>query len=129
MDMRISRMPQGKSACILIVCLLYQIGCASTKNVPIYRDDYDTLEKNQVVYIYMNDGTFYELIKVRVENGYISGTIKYEGKQIKIAIEDINYVTADKQVMTAVGFVQGILIFTAIVALIILITCSISANS
>ena len=127
-EMKISRIPLCKPSCILIICLLYQIGCASTRTVTVSRSDYDDIEYDQVVFVYLKTGDFFALKNVGVEGDYLTGVMQSSNIPIKLQFSDVNYVTTEKKTITALGVIEALLIATAVAALIVLITCAIASE-
>ena len=116
---------------ILIASLLFQIGCATTKTVPVLRNEYDKLKEEKTIFVKMKSGLEYELIDFKITDTYITGTsitrteYTITKKKIEIKLEDIEIIQVKKTEVTA----KGILIPVGIVSLIAIIAAAVLGSS
>jgi len=119
---------------ILIVSIILQISCATTKRLPVASNDYDKLKEDKEIFVKVKSGQEYELIDFKVTDTYIIGNSITRSpdsqsiltkEKIEIKLEDVELIEVKKSEVTA----KGILIPVGIVSLIAIIAAAVLGSS
>jgi len=94
-----------KSICVILIAgLLFQIGCATTKTVPVLRKEYDKLKEEKTIFVTVKSRQEYELIEFEITDTHIIGTSiirkpytnRIVKEKIEIKLEDVEFIQIRK---------------------------------
>ena len=122
---------------VLIACFLFQINCATTKTIPFTSYDYDKLKNEKIIFVTVKSGQKYELIDFEITDTHLIGfsiVRKHpssrriiEKEKFTVELEDIEFIVVENTEITVGGVIQGILIGVGVIALFVIIVCSLAA--
>jgi len=95
-----------KSICVILIAgFIFQIGCATTKKLPVASYDYDKLKEENTIFVTMRSGQKYELIEFEITDTHIiensitkdpDSQIILSKENIEIKLEDIELILVKK---------------------------------
>jgi hypothetical protein len=115
----------------LIVCIMAQIGCASTHRVPVFRSEYNNLNKEKIIYVTLKNNQTLKLINFEISDTHITGTSMPrvgDWKKVEINLEDVELIEVDRSQVTGMDVVKGVFIGLGVVSVIVVIACLIAAD-
>jgi hypothetical protein len=116
----------------LVVCILFQLGCASTRRVPVFRSEYDSLQKAKIIYVTLKNHQTLKLINFTITDTHITGTSMPrtgDWKTVEINLEDVELIEAERSEITGSDVVKSVFIGIGVATLIVVIACLIAADS
>ena len=129
------RQQMGKKiiSIILICGMLFQLSCATTKQVPVARSDYHELQDEKKLFVTMKNNQVFELVDFKISDTQIVGTAIYERgmsdkekKKVEINLEDVEFIQV--AVTDSARVVQGFFTFLGVLVVIVGLACIIASK-